>query len=235
MSLTYLSGTPEMGKIFDKKRRKARQQKRKEEGGTFKKKVAKIGLAPSRAAFLAAVRLNVMKLATRLEELNRKNPGALVSFWTKFGGSPKELKEMISKGSGKALSLDPATTAAIAAALPIITVVLKTLKENKVSEVLDAGAEQATIDAMKNELGGDPEIEKGALDMPASKDVAIISKPQGGLLQRFLPKGAQAAPAPGSKAAETPPPAPDAGGGIGTGTVIALAAGAFLLPKLLKR
>ena len=113
MALNYLSGIDEMEldylggraerKARRQERKQARQEKREErkesgKSGLFKK-VAKIGLAPSRAAFLTAIRLNVLKLATRISKLAKKNPAAFNNFWSKFGGDVNELKKAIEKGS----------------------------------------------------------------------------------------------------------------------------------------
>jgi len=70
--------------------------------------VAKIGLAPSRAAFLLLVNLNVLKVAKRLAQLYQKSPESaqdLKDIWTKkFKGDWEKLKKAINKGAKSSIS-----------------------------------------------------------------------------------------------------------------------------------
>jgi len=187
MSLNYLSGIDQMeldylgGRAERKAKRAARKQKRDEKkaaGGGFLKKVAKVGLAPSRAAFITAVRLNVMKLASRLAKLYKTNPKKFEDFWIKFGGKPSELKKIVEKGSKQSLGvIDPATQSAIAAALPIITVLLKTLKGEGITEGVSEDEDAASVDAMKDELSADTDVQKDVATMPEETEVAKVKAP----------------------------------------------------------
>lgn len=211
--------------------RQERREERKESGGVLRK-VATVGLAPSRAAFLAAVNLNVLKLGNRLAKLYKQNPKAFESFWLKFGGTPSELKKAVAKGSGQSLALDPATTAAISAALPIITVLLKTLRENRIADETTAGEEAEALKTMQQDLNNNPDVPKDLTELPSGTTTGIIKTGGGGILDRFksqIKSGSTAAP---SKA---PAPTPDnSGTSSNLPLLIGGAAALLLLPKLMK-
>lgn len=146
--VTQLSGsfgTPsltDLPTIAGKAKRRARKAKRKERRTRLYCKGAlakKIALAPARNAFLALVRLNVKKMALRLEE-NLKDPQRkkkLSAKWCKLGGTFKKLETAIVKAATKyrrrrkISGMDDGEiigvpiAAALAAAAPII----KALKE----------------------------------------------------------------------------------------------------------
>lgn len=65
------------------------------------KKVAKVGAAPARIAFLGLVRINMFHLATHLATAWKNHKDEVVKFWTGIGGSPADLLKFINLG-GKA-------------------------------------------------------------------------------------------------------------------------------------
>jgi hypothetical protein len=233
MSLHYLTGIDNMGRLSKaerKAKRQARREERKESGGVLRK-VATVGLAPSRAAFLAAVNLNVLKLGNRLAKLGKQNPKAFEDFWIKFGGTPSELKKAVQKGSGVSLALDPATTAAISAALPIITVLLKTLKENRIADETTAAEESEALKSMQTDLENNPDVNKDVAAMPSGTTTGIIKAGGGGFLDKIKSQIKSGATAP-SKA---PAPSPtDSGTSSNLPLLIGGAAALLLLPKLMK-
>jgi hypothetical protein len=132
------------------KRKKAGKKKRKGKVWGFLKKV---GLAPSRIAFLGMVRINLFGFAKKLYLSIKKDKGArLKKLWKKLGGNWKKLLKAINggvkrlqrKGKLKGYNdfeqglqgisgLGAAPLAAIAAiAVPIITAVLALFKKQKV-------------------------------------------------------------------------------------------------------
>lgn len=171
MSLTYLNGIEgELGKKSKAERKEARKEKkeqrkkehaarkaeRKEKGGLGKrvlKGVAKVGLAPSRAAFLEAVSLNFLKLGKRMQQAWEKDRMAVENFWKKFGGDVEKLKKAIEKGSKSKLSGDMGSFAAIVSACtPIIIAVVKLFKELKSDKAGDDKEDEKGIDELKDEL-----------------------------------------------------------------------------------
>ena len=70
--------------------------------------VAKIGLAPSRAAFLLVVQLNLLKVAKRLAQLYQKSPESaqeLKDIWVKkFKGDWSALRNAINKGAKSSIN-----------------------------------------------------------------------------------------------------------------------------------
>lgn len=132
------------------RRKKGAKKKRKGKVWGFLKKV---GLAPSRIAFLGMVRINLFGLAKKLYLSIKKDKGArLKKLWKKLGGNWKKLLKAINggvkrlkrKGKLKGLNefeaslqgvsgLGAAPLAAIAAiAVPIITAVLSLFKKQGV-------------------------------------------------------------------------------------------------------
>lgn len=120
----------------------------------------KVALVVPRQSFRALVALNFRGFATRINRLNAKNPDKVKEFWLKFGGSYGDLMSAVNKGAKKKPLLikksdprlqgekieisgpytynpeylgEPLTIgAAIAAAIPIIQILVKQLNENKV-------------------------------------------------------------------------------------------------------
>ncbi len=170
--ITQLSGSfgqpslsDELPIIAGRAKRQAKKAKRKERRtrlyckGSIAKKIA---LAPARNAFLALVRLNVKKMALRLEE-NLKDPQRkkkLSAKWCKLGGTFKKLETAIVKAATKyrrrrkisgmddGEMIGVPIAAALAAAAPII----KALKEflSKLKKGGDEGGED--IEAEGSEM-----------------------------------------------------------------------------------
>ena len=153
-----------------KAERKARRKKflqKVKKGGRIAMKVSMIA---SRGAFLGAVSKNMFNLATRLTQLNQKNPNAVPNFWLDFGGEMKPLNKAIEKGlaykkkraekkakrKGESLG-EPYTVATIVAiCVPILTAVLSLFKKNKSDKKGDDENDQQNITALKTALATTP-------------------------------------------------------------------------------
>lgn len=93
------------------------------------KQVAKVGLAPARAAFLALVRLNGLGIAKKLVQAYKINPAKIDNFWKSLSGNPTELRKVVEQGSKQKISgLGVALEATIATATPIIVKLTSILK-----------------------------------------------------------------------------------------------------------
>lgn len=164
-------------KVQDKVQKKVEQVK--EKGQDVKKKVQdikteakkdakkvvqgakKVGLAPARLAFLTFVRLNFLKVATKLAQAYKKDPARVKAEWTKIGGDEATLKKEIEKGAKVGLNgmgavplPDPAT---ITAGATILTVFVKMFKDlgifdKKKTPEQEAAEAQAVIDQGASEL-----------------------------------------------------------------------------------
>ena len=184
MSLTYMQGVG-IGKKSRAERKKARaerkakrQERRKEKGS----RIAKIGLAPARAAFLKAVQLNALKLAEKLARIYKKDSTKLFEFWRKFGGDTDKLKQAIEKGIKQKLAGIGVVglAAGLSAALPIIMTVLKLLKYMGLSKGDEEAEDEAAVNEAKTNLELDGSTEKGNVDMPEGEDVALVYNKEGG-------------------------------------------------------
>lgn len=135
------------------------------------KLIMKVGMVPTRAAFISAVSLNLFNLATRLTQLAAKNPNAVTKFWENFGGDMKKLNKAILKGlsvkrkkaerkaknKGSEVSGDSeigsvTAGAVIAVALPIVTAVLKLFSSNKSDKAGDNKHDKANVEKLKKTL-----------------------------------------------------------------------------------
>lgn len=208
MSLQYLSGdvlgasrkrqakkaakkakkeTKTATKAGKKDTRKAKRVEKKAAGGRglVKKKVAKIGLAPARAAFLTAVNLNALKVATKLARMYNKPNGkaALQKFWLKFGGDFEKLKQGISKGSKQQINADSVGVAVevlLATAAPLLIALAPLLKEFKAGGDTDEMNEfDLGVKEAKEELKNNDDFEKTDGKLPPNKKVGVI-KDEGG-------------------------------------------------------
>lgn len=118
------------------------------------KVVVKVGTTPARNAFLLLVRLNVLKMATKLGSKLSKIEPKLKKLWTGLGGNYNVLKSTIVKGSKNKIGCsinglynpntvgaEPVSTTAVAVATPIIVAIEKILKEVGIDpkELLKAG------------------------------------------------------------------------------------------------
>jgi len=135
------------------------------------KLIMKVGMVPTRASFISAVSLNLFNLATRLTQLQAKNPNAVTKFWENFGGDMKKLNKAIIKGlsvkrkkeerkakkKGSEVSGDSeigsvTAGAIIAVALPIVTAVLKLFSSNKSDKPGDDKHDKANVEKLKKTL-----------------------------------------------------------------------------------
>tara|TARA_R110000868_G_scaffold384776_2_gene652387 strand:- start:133 stop:756 length:624 start_codon:yes stop_codon:yes gene_type:complete len=135
------------------------------------KLIMKVGMVPTRAAFISAVSLNLFNLATRLTQLAAKNPNAVTKFWENFGGDMKKLNKAIIKGlsvkrkkeerkakkrgsvSGHDAEIGSVTAGAvIAIALPIVTAVLKLFSANKSDKAGDNKHDKENVKTLKKTL-----------------------------------------------------------------------------------
>ena len=203
MALYYLSGDigmakktkkPKAQKKAEKKQKKTAKKTAKknmsksEKKNMRKKKVAKIALAPSRAAFLAAVNLNALKLATKLARIY-KAPGGqakLQNWWVgKFKGDFNKLKQGIAKGAHETIACDDmgvALETLVATALPIIIAVAPLIKEFRAGgDAAEASAFDQGVNDGKQTLNDGEEFEKFTAEMPEDVDVAKAkSEDEGG-------------------------------------------------------
>lgn len=133
MSLYSISGIGNPKKAAKKAAGKTLGQKLKK--GT--KIVAKVAVAPARAAFLTLVSLNFANLAVKLDRGWKKAPSKLQNFWESIGGKMDALKKAFDKGKTKKrifgyenqIGVVATTAAAAATAAPIIVKVVNMLKE----------------------------------------------------------------------------------------------------------
>jgi len=188
MALYYLSGM-ELVELGKPKKNKATTAPKK------RNPVATIALAPSRGAFLAAIALNFVNLAQKMDRALKKDQGRVLSWWLKFGGKADVLKEAMQKGLKKDAKHDakkaakgvngmdfddaeigePITlTAALAAATPIIIAAVALLKDMKVTDAAEQAQEQDTTGKLKNVLANDPSVAKDSAEMPDGAEVAKV-------------------------------------------------------------
>ncbi len=184
MAIYYLSGYDETAEIGRRRRGGGGFFKKggiKKAFQKFKGKVAKVGLAPARGAFLTLVSLNALKLAKKLAKGWQKDPEKIKSFWRKFGGDPDKLKKAIIKGSKTQIQgIGFALESAIATATPIIVAATKLMKELKVPDEADNNGMSLESAA---EQGKQTLVEQGATteqsELPEGSKMAIkTTKPQ---------------------------------------------------------
>ena len=164
MSLHYLSGIgkPRKTKAERKEARKKIVNKFKEAVKNPKKLVAKVAIAPARAAFLLAISLNLVKLAKRMEQAYKKDKEKVLKFWSKFGGEPDKLKQAIEKGSKSKLNGDLGVVAAstVALATPLIIAAVKLFSELKSDKAGDTDKDTPVLDALKDSIADEPTVNK---------------------------------------------------------------------------
>lgn len=140
------------------------------------KGVKKVGLAPSRNAFLLLVKENVFALAGRL---SFADPSKRAKFWESFGGNVNKLNTAISQGKkkrailgkkqfGKISGIGETSTVAtaLAAAAPILAVVAKLLSGMKTAPKLDENGNPIL------DKNGNPETTTGSGLLDLVKNVA---------------------------------------------------------------
>lgn len=194
--------TQNIGELTAEEKKAAREEKKKKRRediqsriDTAKKdkpnKVKKVLLAIPRAAFTGLILLNVRGLATRLKEMNTKNPAKVKALWLRLGGDPKTLLENMEKGAKKKriLGIDQynensigfAIPAALASAAPILVAVNKFLKENNIKigagESLDDIKAEPGTEIDTNTAAADPETPEAAAKQPITPRQAESTTP----------------------------------------------------------
>lgn len=175
MSLSYLSG--DLDTINGKK-------KKRSEGGKKpkgkKRRVAKVAVAPARAAFIVVVSLNLLRMGKKLARVWTKPGGKdrLINWWRKLGGNPDKLKAAIAKGSKQTINgheMGVVAETTIATATAILIAVAPIIKEFK------AGGDEAEakefddgVEKGKKDLEEDPDVEKGDATVPDGEEVGLI-------------------------------------------------------------
>jgi hypothetical protein len=153
------------------------------------KKVAKVGLAPGRAAFLLAVSQNYLKLAKRLKQAYAKNPARIKQFWSNYGGDWNKLQAAIQRGSGSRLGIDPATVTMFAAAVPLIIAIVKIFRDLRSDKPGDDVDDNPGIDAGKDALDNDPNFDKGNAEMDPGQETGKIPGGVSGETAEFTQPG----------------------------------------------
>ena len=153
-----------------KAERKARRKKILEKVKKGGRIAMKISMVASRGAFLGAVSKNLFNLATRLTQLNERNPNAIPNFWKDFGGEMKPLNKAIEKGlafkkkraekkakkKGETIG-EPYTAATIVAiCLPILTAVINLFVKHKSDKKGDNENDKTNLQALKTALQTTP-------------------------------------------------------------------------------
>jgi hypothetical protein len=151
------------------------------------KAVKKVGLSPTRNAFLGLVEINVKGLATKIKALP-KNKAAKV--WEKFGGNADKLFKSVERGAKKkslfgveGIGMDPATATALASAAPVVAAFIALFSKNPTPKVDDKGLpvldaagqpilEEKTTIWEKIKQAAPGLLEKG---LEAAKDIINIS------------------------------------------------------------
>lgn len=127
------------------------------------KQVAKVGLAPARAAFLTMIKFNALGIANKLAQAYKKDPAKVDNFWKSLSGNPAELKKSVSQGSKQQISGLGAVAATVtAAATPIVVKLMSLLKSMGITDpkaLLQKGA-KAGIKALANKKGKNVKFEE---------------------------------------------------------------------------
>jgi hypothetical protein len=127
------------------------------------KQVAKVGLAPARAAFLTMIKFNALGIANKLAQAYKKDPAKVDNFWKSLSGNPAELKKNVSQGSKQQINGLGAVAATVtAAATPIVVKLMSLLKSMGITDpkaLLQKGA-KAGIKALANKKGKNVKIEE---------------------------------------------------------------------------
>jgi hypothetical protein len=123
--------------------------------GKIKNAVLTVAAAPSRAAFLTAVSLNVLKVAEKLRAVQIKSPANLQKWWQNLGGNYAKLLEVIDKGMSRRnvgkIGEPVSISAIITAAAPVIVALIKLLKSENIDSYELEGAANAGINARAND------------------------------------------------------------------------------------
>lgn len=154
MSLVGISGTGNGGQVAGIK----------DIFRNVKNAVLTVAAAPSRAAFLTAVSLNVLKVAEKLRQADIKYPADLQKWWQNLGGNYTKLREVIDKGMsrrnvgqvGEVVTI----SAIITAAAPVIVALVDFLKARNIDAYELQGAGDAAINDRANQAALPYEIQQ---------------------------------------------------------------------------
>lgn len=161
------------------KQKKTKEQKKAARKRVLKK-VAKVAVAPARAAMLTAMRLNLLKLSTKIVRVwNKGGKEDIVKWWEAFGGKKEALTKAVSQGAKDNISGDKmgsATVAAtIASATPLIVALVPIIKKFKAAgDEKEAAEFNQGVDDAKRELANDDSVPKSEVSMPKNKDAGIV-------------------------------------------------------------
>jgi len=152
MALVGISGAPDkIGGIKDLFR-------------NVKNAVLTVAAAPSRAAFLTAVSLNVLKVAEKLRQAQLKYPADLQKWWQNLGGNYAKLTEVIDKGMSRRnvgqVGEVVTVSAIITAAAPVIVALVDFLKSRNIDSYELQGAGDAAINERANQAALPYEIQQ---------------------------------------------------------------------------
>ena len=190
MSLSYLTGD-DIGKGKkksssgggSKKTKPAKKTKEQKKAGKKRvfKKVAKVAVAPARAAFLSVCKLNLLKISTKIVRVWKQPNGKeqLTKFWTGFGGNMDAFKKAVSQGakdkiSGEKMGAVAATTV-IATATPIIVALVPILKQFKAAGSPEEAQQfNDGVEDGKKALSENEDVPKSKVSMPQNKDSGIV-------------------------------------------------------------
>jgi hypothetical protein len=140
------------------------------------KTVAKVGLAPARAAFLTMVKFNILGIAKQLAQAYKINPGKVDNFWKGLSGNPAELKKNVSQGSKQQISGLGAVAATVTAtATPIVVKIMSLLKSLGIKDpkaLLQKGA-KAGIKALANKKGKNVKFEEKEVPESQSEETQV--------------------------------------------------------------
>jgi hypothetical protein len=162
-----------------KEKRTVKKEERKAKGGILRR-VLRVPMAPARAAFLGAVSLNALKLATKMLQAYRKDQTKVKKFWQKSGGDWAKLAKAISKGSKTQISGQEelgAVVAGLVAAAPLIIAVTALFRELGVFSPGEEEKYKEVSDEATKALYQDENIEQVNAAMPEdSESITLLPK-----------------------------------------------------------
>jgi len=155
--------------------------------GKIKNAVLTVAAAPSRAAFLTAVSLNVLKVAEKLRAVQMKSPANLQKWWQNLGGNYAKLLEVIDKGMSRRnvgkIGEPVSISAIITAAAPIIVALIKLLKSENIDSYELEGAANAGINVRANDAAQ-------IYEQQAERDRAMYNDGQDAVTTQRIPTAA---------------------------------------------
>jgi hypothetical protein len=153
--------------------------------GKIKNAVLTVAAAPSRAAFLTAVSLNVLKVAEKLRAVQMKSPANLQKWWQNLGGNYAKLLEVIDKGVSRKNvgQIGVAIETIITAAAPVIVALIKLLKGENIDTYELEGAANAGINERAQEAAK-------KYEQQAERDQAAYNNGQNAVTTQKIPTAA---------------------------------------------